>query len=145
MGSISGSLESVKRFQPAAVLWVLALWMLAMNHCRIERVLGVPMFECCEQASEAPGASHDEGSHSDAGSCLTLELSLYKSEQAGVDPGEFQSGNAEGGDLFFAGSPALVRRCETLIRTGIVPLCPRMPWAFLDRAAASARAPASDS
>ena len=67
------------------VMTVLALWVLATNHCRLELLPGLAFLTCCTHETAEPTADHHENDcESDA--CAAVEGGLYKTESQQVAP-----------------------------------------------------------
>ena len=62
------------------VLGVLALWLPATNHCKLEQIPGLAFLACCEQ--EDSPTHQDEDCETDG--CATFENQLYKTETAQI-------------------------------------------------------------
>jgi len=63
-----------------AVLAVLALWLPATNHCKLEQIPGLAFLACCE-LEDSP-THQDEDCETDG--CATFENQLYKTETAQI-------------------------------------------------------------
>ena len=63
-----------------AVFAVLALWLPATNHCKLEQIPGLAFLVCCAQ--EDSPTHQDEDCETDG--CATFENQLYKTETAQV-------------------------------------------------------------
>ena len=68
-------LRGVKWQKTTVVLAVLALWLAAANHCRLESLPGFQFLACAEQG-EAPHQDSD----CDTDACALVESGLYKAE-----------------------------------------------------------------
>ena len=73
------SLVNVKWLKTIMVMMVLALWVLATNHCRLELLPGLAFLTCCDHATAEPtGEHHEDDCEDDA--CAAVEEGLYKTE-----------------------------------------------------------------
>lgn len=73
------SVMVVKWMKTGVVIAVLALWVLAVNHCRLELVPGLAFLKCCQhESSEKTAGHHEEDCEDDA--CAAVEEGLYKAE-----------------------------------------------------------------
>ena len=69
-----GSLANVKWLKTLSVLALLALWLGATNHCRLEQIPGLEFLHC---ASDTEASSNCDGD-----GCEVVENSLYKVDDA---------------------------------------------------------------
>lgn len=127
-------LPGVKWQKATVVMAVLALWLAAANHCKLESIPGFQFLVCCEQG-EAPHQDSD----CDTDACALVESGLYKAENNRVTVSA-----PAGLAVFFLPPPleqmsdleALKRLCLDLVP----PELPRV-WQFSQRTALPPRAP----
>jgi hypothetical protein len=64
----------VNWFKTTGLLALLALWLPAINHCRLEQLPGLGFLSCCDHEDAA--ASHHDDCQTDG--CAAVESGLYK-------------------------------------------------------------------
>lgn len=69
-------LVRVKWPKTVAVLTLLAFWLAASNHCRLESIPGLSFLGCCEQGDGVPGQDSD----CQTDGCAAVESGFYKME-----------------------------------------------------------------
>jgi hypothetical protein len=74
--SAVGILGNVKWLKTVAVFVLLAGWLAASNHCRLELIPGLSFMACCEQGDGVPAQDRD----CENDGCATVEGSFYKME-----------------------------------------------------------------
>ncbi|MEY2408587.1 MAG: hypothetical protein QOF48_1257 [Verrucomicrobiota bacterium] len=126
-------LVEVKWLKTFGVLGLLAVWLAATNHCRLEFIPGLSFMACCEQGDGAP--TQDKDCETDG--CAAVESGFYKMED----------GQASLSAPPVAALPLLLPLFLIQVppATTVVPdvIPPELPvtWQFSSRAAASPRAP----
>jgi hypothetical protein len=128
-------LKAVKRFRLAIVFALLALWMPAVLHCRLEKLPGFSALFSCPHSDAAPSQEQDCGDQLcpsiESGDYRTpddhLEIAVVDAIQPDVPAGSFAVGRPES---------AVAVDCPPLSPPELVP-----SWSFVRRAAASPRAP----
>jgi hypothetical protein len=68
------SLSTVHWFKTLGLLTLLALWLPATNHCRLEQLPGLRFLACCDH-EDATASHHDDCRTDD---CAAVESGLYK-------------------------------------------------------------------
>lgn len=117
------------------VLALVALWLPATNHCRLEQIPGLNFLSCCEHEESVPHQDND----CETDSCAAVEEGLYKTEDCQVT-------------VFvpvFAAPPLLSMAADiprpdtvtTALSCATTTLVPPASWQFLSRAALPPRAP----
>ena len=76
--SAVGILTDVKWLKTMTVLTMLALWLPATNHCRLEQIPGLSFLVCCDHEAAAPHQDND----CDTDGCAQFENGLYKVDDA---------------------------------------------------------------
>ena len=71
----------VKWLKTITVLAMLALWLPATNHCRLESISALAFLVCCDHEGGAPHQDND----CDTDGCAVVESGFYKTEDAKVD------------------------------------------------------------
>ena len=69
-----GNLANVKWLKTLSVLALLALWLGATNHCRLEQIPGLEFLQCASDT--------EANSNCDGDGCEVVENSLYKVDDA---------------------------------------------------------------
>jgi len=69
----------------AAVL-LLALWVPATLHCRLEQALSLELISCCQHEDAEKTPAHHETDCADDG-CAAVESGFYKQEETEATPG----------------------------------------------------------
>ena len=69
-------LKRVKWPRTVAVFGLLAFWLAASNHCRLELIPGLSFLACCEQGDGVPGQDSD----CQTDGCAAVESGFYKME-----------------------------------------------------------------
>jgi hypothetical protein len=133
-----GNVVEVKRLKKILVVAVLAFWLPATNHCRLELIPGLEFLDCCGHSGDEQASDHQENKCADD-LCAQVEHSLYKAESSRV---VVESPPVSP----LAILPALIVHWPSPERVGAVRLNPSppelpKPWQFSYRAAAPPRAP----
>jgi len=134
-----GKVADVKRLKTILVMGVLAFWLPATNHCRLELIPGLEFLDCCSHSEDEQASDHHEND-CDGDLCAQVEDGLYKAESYRV---VIQAPPAS----LVGFLPALLEqaprpeRVRTMRRLDASP--PELPktWQFSFRAAAPPRAP----
>lgn len=126
-------LVRVKWLKTVAVFGFLAIWLVAINHCRLELIPGLSFLACCEQGDGVPGQDKD----CEADGCAAVESGFYKMEdgQASVSAPPLATLTLLLSLLLVQVPPA------TAVTPDLVPPELAVMWQFFFRAAASPRAP----
>jgi len=72
----------VKRLKIITVLAMLALWLPATNHCRLEQILDFSFLACTDHEDTTPNQDND----CDNDGCALVESGFYKTEDSNLDP-----------------------------------------------------------
>ena len=72
----------VKRLKIITVLAMLALWLPATNHCRLEQILSLAFLTCSDHEDTGPHQDSD----CDNDGCALVESGFYKTEDGNIDP-----------------------------------------------------------
>ena len=56
---------------------LMAFWLLAINHCKLEQIPGLSFLVCCDHEDAAPHQDND----CDTDGCAAVEDGLYKPEE----------------------------------------------------------------
>ena len=75
--SAVGILTDVKWLKTMTVLAMLALWLPATNHCRLEQIPGLGFLVCCDHEATAPHQDND----CDTDGCALFENGHYRTEE----------------------------------------------------------------
>lgn len=135
-----GKVADVKRLKTILVMAVLAFWLPATNHCRLELIPGLGFLACCGH-SEDEQASDQHQNECAEDLCAQVEDGLYKTESSRVV--------VEAPPAFTLGVlTALLEQTPSPERPSPMRLDaspPELPktWQFSCRAAAPPRAPSS--
>jgi hypothetical protein len=134
-----GKVTEVKWLKTILVMAVLAFWLPATNHCRLELIPGLEFLDCCSHSDDEQAGDHHENDPS-GDLCAQVEDGLYKAESYRV---VIEAPPASPVGFL----PALLEqaprpeRAPTVCRLDASP--PELPktWQFSFRAAAPPRAP----
>jgi len=74
-----GKVADVKWLKTILVMAVLAFWVPATNHCRLELIPGLEFLDCCSHSEDEKASEHHENECSDD-LCAQVEDGLYKAE-----------------------------------------------------------------
>ncbi len=66
----------MKRIRIIVTLLLLALWLPATNHCRLEQISVLSFLVCCDREEAAPG----QGKNCETDGCALVENGFYKSD-----------------------------------------------------------------
>jgi hypothetical protein len=130
----SASLACVKWIKAVMVWTMLALWLPATNHCRLESIPGL-LFLACDQAPEAD--AHQE-TDCESDNCALVESALYKVEDSQVNVKSPMT--PESLILPVLQTPSLATARPGFVHT-VAPPELAVAWQFCTRAAAPPRAP----
>jgi hypothetical protein len=123
----------VKWLKTVAVFGLLACWLAASNHCRLEQIPSLGFLTCCDQDNGPP--TQDKDCETDG--CAAVESGFYKLEDGqtwvSAPPLALLS-------LLLPHFSAQVPPAATIIPDVVSPPLP-VPWQFSFRAAAPPRAP----
>ena len=126
-------LMHVKWLKTVGMFGLLAVWLVASNHCRLELIPGLSFMPCCEQGDGLP--TQDKDCETDG--CATVESGFYKMEDS---PPALSAPPLAVLPLLL---PLLLVQVPpaTTVTSDVVP--PELPvtWQFYFRAAAPPRAP----
>ena len=133
-----GNVTEVKRLKTILVVAVLAFWLPAINHCRLELIPGLGFLDCCGHSGDEQASDHPENKCPDD-LCAQVEDSLYKAESNRVVV-ESPPGSPMG---VLPTLIALRPSPERVVFVRLNPSPPDLPkpWQFSYRAAAPPRAP----
>ena len=133
-----GNVADVNRLKTILVMAVLAFWLPATNHCRLELIPGLEFLDCCNH-SEDGQASNQHENECENDLCAQVEDGLYKAESTHI--------HVQAPPISLPGIlPALMEQIPVTDRPGrFLPATspPELPktWQFSFRAAAPPRAP----
>ena len=71
----------MKWFKTMTLMAMLALWLPATNHCRLEQIPGLSFLACGDHEEAAPRSAKE----CDSDGCAPVESGLYKTEDTNVD------------------------------------------------------------
>ncbi|HEU0010867.1 MAG TPA: hypothetical protein VFT34_13705 [Verrucomicrobiae bacterium] len=74
-----GKVADVKWLKTILVMAVLAFWLPATNHCRLELIPGLEFLDCCSHSADDQASEHHENECADD-LCAQVEDGLYKAE-----------------------------------------------------------------
>jgi len=74
-----GKVTEVKWLKTILVMAVLAFWLPATNHCRLELIPGLEFLACCGHSEDEQAGEHHENECADD-LCAQVEDGLYKAE-----------------------------------------------------------------
>src|SRR5262245_36131740 len=71
---------NVKWLRTLTVLAMVAIWLPATNHCRLEQIPGLAFLTCCNHEESAPHQDND----CETDNCAAVEEGLYKTEDGHI-------------------------------------------------------------
>jgi hypothetical protein len=134
-----GNVADVNWLKTILVMAVLAFWLPATNHCRLELIPGLEFLDCCVHSADQQSSEHHENDCDDD-LCAQVEEGLYKAESNRI---VVEAPSASLLDIL----PALLELTPTAERASIGTRPDTSPpelsktWQFSLRAAAPPRAP----
>jgi hypothetical protein len=131
-------LSPVNWLKPILAMGVLALWLPASNHCRLEQLPGLGFLSCCEHELASEAAGHHEDDCNDDW-CAVVEQGLYKTDNQRIVANAPTAVAA----LFLLSCPDRVRELISALPPRRADVAPELSkiWQFSFRAAAPPRAP----
>ena len=133
-----GNVADVNRLKTILVMAVLAFWLPATNHCRLELIPGLEFLDCCNH-SEDGQASNQHENECENDLCAQVEDGLYKAESTHIQ--------VQAPPISLPGIvlPLIEQIPAPLLPSRLLPETspPELPktWQFSFRAAAPPRAP----
>ena len=134
-----GMLTDVRRLKTILVMAVLAFWVPATNHCRLELIPGLEFLACCGHSEEEQSSGQHQNECADD-LCAQVEDGLYKTESNQVVVEALPVCLIGFLPALLEQSPSPERAC-TVRRLDASPPELLKTWQFSFRAAAPPRAP----
>lgn len=117
---------------------LLALWVPAMLHCRLELVSGLKLLSCCQHPDSESVPAHHEHDCDDDG-CAALESGLYEQDKPAEAPAQPPSPRTALLRPWLVAH--LARPWVPMTSPAWIPPAPPPPWQFAHRTALPPRAP----